>query len=245
MASVPGQIKCRRYAVNKVLKWGMASLLSLTLCGQAMAAFTVNGTRFIYEEGKKNISFEVTNNAKVAYGGQVWVDNISERNGVYMVPTPPFFKVAPKQKQIVRIMRTDGGSLPSDRESLFWLNIQEIPPKPKADENVLSVAVNTRVKLFYRPKALVAERKNAEKKIQVVRRDNVTWLKNPTPYYFAVAKVKVNGKAVALSDREEAGLAILAPFSEVAVSQVPVGAKEVSVDSINDWGGVENHVLKG
>ena len=46
-----------------------------------------------------------------------------------MVPQPPFFKVGAKQKQIIRIMKTDS-SLPTDRESLFWLNVQEVPPKP-------------------------------------------------------------------------------------------------------------------
>jgi len=231
--------------VNKMVKWGLSALLAFTLSGQALAAFTVSGTRFIYGEGKKNVSFEVTNNANDTFGGQVWVDNISESSGVYMVPTPPFFKVSPKQKQIVRIMKTDGGVLPSDRESLFWLNIQEIPPKPKMDGNVLSVAINTRVKLFYRPKALVADRKGAEKKIEVIRRNGTTYLKNPTPYYFAVAKVKVNGKDVALKSDEEQKLSILAPSGEVVVSQVPVTAKNISVDTINDWGGVENHVLKG
>lgn len=231
--------------MNKMVKWGLSALLAFTLSGQALAAFTVSGTRFIYGEGKKNISFDVTNNANDTYGGQVWVDNVSEGSGVYMVPTPPFFKVSPKQKQIVRIMKTDGGALPSDRESLFWLNIQEIPPKPKTDGNVLSVAINTRVKLFYRPKALMAGRKGAEKKIEVIRRNGTTYLKNPTPYYFAVAKVKVNGKDVVLKSDEEQKLAILAPSGEVAVSQVPVTAKNISVDTINDWGGVENHVLKG
>lgn len=112
--------------MNKMMKWGLSALLSLTLSGQAIAAFTVSGTRFIYDEGKKNVSVEVTNNADDIYGGQVWVDNISEGSGVYMVPTPPFFRISPKQKQIVRIMKTDGGTLPSDRESLFWLNVQEI-----------------------------------------------------------------------------------------------------------------------
>lgn len=37
----------------------------------AMAAFVLNGTRFIYEESKKNISLEVTNNAKGTWGAGV------------------------------------------------------------------------------------------------------------------------------------------------------------------------------
>ncbi|EDL0523673.1 fimbrial chaperone PefD, partial [Salmonella enterica] len=118
--------------MNKMMKWGLVSLLSLAVSGQAMAAFVLNGTRFIYEEGRKNTSFEVTNQADETFGGQVWIDNTTQGSStVYMVPAPPFFKVRPKEKQIIRIMKTDS-ALPSDRESLFWLNVQEIPPKPKA-----------------------------------------------------------------------------------------------------------------
>ncbi len=50
-------------------KAALVVLLSLFFCSQSMAAFVLNGTRFIYEEGKKNISFEVTNNAEKTYGG--------------------------------------------------------------------------------------------------------------------------------------------------------------------------------
>ncbi|EKR5256348.1 fimbrial chaperone protein, partial [Escherichia coli] len=57
--------------MNKPGKAVLAALLSLSFCSQSMAAFVLNGTRFIYDEGKKNISFEVTNNADKTYGGQV------------------------------------------------------------------------------------------------------------------------------------------------------------------------------
>lgn len=102
--------------MNKMMKWGLVSLLSLAVSGQAMAAFVLNGTRFIYEEGRKNTSFEVTNQADETFGGQVWIDNTTQGSStVYMVPAPPFFKVRPKEKQIIRIMKTDS-TLPSDRD---------------------------------------------------------------------------------------------------------------------------------
>ena len=41
--------------MNNFGKAALAALLSFSFCSQAMAAFTLNGTRFIYEEGKKNI----------------------------------------------------------------------------------------------------------------------------------------------------------------------------------------------
>ncbi|WP_245248653.1 hypothetical protein [Yokenella regensburgei] len=36
----------------------------------------------------------MTNNAKDTYGGQIWIDNISQNpSDVFMVPSPPVFKV--------------------------------------------------------------------------------------------------------------------------------------------------------
>lgn len=228
--------------MNKMMKWGVLSLLSVMMSHQAMAAFVLDGTRFIYEEGKRNTSFSVTNEADETYGGQVWIDNSKEDNGVYIVPTPPFFKVGPKQKQIVRIMKTES-ALPADRESLFWLNVQEIPPKPAgAEGNVLSVAINTRVKLFYRPKSLTEGRKEAEKKIEVLHLGTDSYLNNPTPYYFAVVNVKVNGQALTLTESEEMALAILPPFGKASLGKRSLKGA-VSVDAVNDWGGIENFEL--
>lgn len=228
--------------MNKINKTLLLALLSFSLCGQAMAAFVLNGTRFIYEEGKKNISFEVTNQSERTYGGQVWIDNVDEANGVYMVPSPPFFKIGAKEKQIVRIMKVSD-SLPNNRESLFWLNVQEVPQKPKdSDGNVLAIAMDTQVKLIYRPKALIGKRLNAENQIQIVDINGKTYLKNPTPYYFAITGVKENGKEVKLSSAVAESIARFSPMSDVDLGKKLVG--KISIDAVNDWGGIQSYDLK-
>lgn len=177
------------------------------------------------------------------YGGQVWVDNTSEGNGIYMVPQPPFFKVGAKQKQIIRIMKTDS-SLPTDRESLFWLNVQEVPPKPDVKDSrgsVLAIAMNSRVKLIYRPSALKNGRENAEKKLTIEQRGDITWVKNPTPYYMAIVGVQTNGRELKLSDKVTKELTLLAPFSSVSLGVSARGSLKIA--AINDWGGVQNYEI--
>lgn len=224
------------------IKAGSVLVLLLMISSQAMAAFVLNGTRFIYEEGKKNSAFEVTNQSTETYGGQVWIENIRESDDTaYLIPVPPFFKVAPKGKQIIRLMKT--GSLPADRESLFWLNVQEIPPKPKeAEGSMLAVAINTRVKLIYRPRSLVEGRKGAEKGMQIMHRGGKVYLKNPTPYWFAVTAVKVNGRSVRLSDTVLNNVAQMAPGGEVSLGHVSLKGT-VSVEAVDDWGGTADHLL--
>ncbi len=218
-------------------------LLTVTIAVPAQAAFSLSGTRFIYEEGKKSTSFEVTNNSQDTYGGQVWIENVSRNTSdVFMVPSPPFFKIDGESKQIVRLMNVND-ELPKDRESLFMLNVQEIPPKPKDDDgNVLAIAMNTKVKLIYRPKALTQSRKDAEKQLTLVNRDGSMWIKNPTPYYFAVIAVKSHERTVKLSDDVMKSVGQFAPNSEINL-RIPSLTGEVSVDAINDWGGVVNYVV--
>ncbi|CAD5746653.1 fimbrial chaperone [Escherichia coli] len=231
--------------MNKTIaKLGGAFLLSLVMSSQAIAAFVLNGTRFIYEEGKKNTSIEVTNQSTETYGGQTWIDNTNQGNSqVYMVMTPPFFRVAPKEKQLVRIIKTDT-ALPSDRESLFWLNVQEIPPMPKNNgEGVLAVAINTKVKLIYRPKSLLEGRNDAERFLRIIHRGREVFLHNPTPYYFAVTAVKINGKDVKLNDAILSQITQLPPKSEVSLGNVILNGS-VSVEAVNDWGGLVNYSLK-
>lgn len=205
----------------------------------AMASFTLNGTRFIYDEERKNIAIEVRNNSKSMYGGQVWIDNTNQSaKDVYLIPTPTFFKVGGDKKQIIRIMKVND-TLPANQESLFWLNVQEIPPAPTNTEgNVLALALNTRVKLIYRPKALSNQRENAE--AQLVISGNI--LKNPTPYYFAVTSVLSGGKSIALSDKVKQNLSLFPPFSEIDLGKSIKGA--LSVEAIDDYGARRIHVIK-
>lgn len=205
----------------------------------AMASFTLNGTRFIYDEERKNIAVEVRNNSKSLYGGQVWIDNTNQpAKEVYFIPTPTFFKVGGEKKQLIRIMKINN-SLPTNQESLFWLNVQEIPPAPKADENnVLALALNTQVKLIYRPKLLSKQREDAE--TQLVMSGNI--LKNPTPYYFAVTAVLSGDKSVALSNAVMKNLAEFAPFSEIDLGKSIKG--DLSVEAIDDYGARRIHKIK-
>ncbi|KJG55375.1 fimbrial chaperone protein [Photobacterium kishitanii] len=222
--------------------------LLLTLCTfsqSAFAAFILNGTRFIYDEGRKNISFEISNESKYTYGGQVWIDNVLlPKEDVAFVPMPSFFKVDGGQKQVVRIMKiTD--KLPKDKESIFWLNVQEIPPVNKDRNNVMVVAVNTQVKLLYRPTSIIKGRENAESKMTLKKDGSSYFLHNPTPYYFAVTELKVNGKAALLSKELSNNLGMISPKSSTLLSGVKLApSSKVIIGAIDDYGALNTYEVK-
>lgn len=213
-------------------------MLSVIFSSTSFAAFTLNGTRFIYEEGQNNIPIEITNKSKQNYGGQVWVENINQPvSDVYFTPTPTFFRLNSNQKQLVRLLNINN-ALPKDRESLFWLNVQEIPPAQKKGSNALAIALNTKVKLFWRPKGLINHREEAEQQLSI----NGQILKNPTPYYFAITSIKINGKAISLTHALNRKLSMLAPFSQINLGEKLSG--KITIEAIDDYGARREYILK-
>lgn len=130
--------------------------------GAAHAGVQITGTRVIYPADQREVSVSVVNNDKTARLLQAWVDSgdANERPDSSKAPfiiTPPMSRVDPGKGQTFRLMY-NGAALPTDRESVFWLNMLEIPPKPSGTKgdanNYLQFAVRTRIKIFFRPKGL-------------------------------------------------------------------------------------------
>ena len=132
----------------------------LVAASSAMGSVTLSGTRLVYPAGAREVTFSLSNEGTQPALVQAWVDDgdsnataTSTQAPFYL--TPPIFRLEPAKGQMLRIMFT-GAALPADRESVFWLNVLDIPPAPKqaADSNYMQLAVRSRIKLFYRPARL-------------------------------------------------------------------------------------------
>ncbi|WP_251268238.1 fimbria/pilus periplasmic chaperone, partial [Enterobacter hormaechei] len=82
---------------------------------------------------------------------QSWVENYAENNKsrVPFIVTPPLFRLDPEQQNVLRIYYI-GGTLPTDRESVFWLNVKSIAPTKQDEVNKLQVNIKSKFKIFYR-----------------------------------------------------------------------------------------------
>ncbi|WP_318492141.1 fimbrial chaperone [Photobacterium leiognathi] len=211
----------------------------------AVSAFMLDGTRFIYEEGKKNISVVVNNKSQQTFGGQAWIENIESPNSdVAFVPIPSFFKVDKDKYQLIRILKVTD-SLSKEKESIFRLNVQEIPPINKSKPNAVIIAVNTQVKLIYRPKSLVNKRENAEKKIVLKQEGGQVLLKNPTPYYFAITALKINGHIATISKELSIKLGTFAPNSTILLKGINIKQNSpVILEAIDDYGAIRKYTIK-
>ncbi|EHW5162614.1 TPA: fimbria/pilus periplasmic chaperone [Escherichia coli] len=222
--------------VKKTL--GMA--LVLMMCSQSsFASLTADQTRYIFRGDKDALTVTVTNNDKErTYGGQAWVDNIVENDTrPTFVVTPSFFKVKPNGQQTLRIIMASD-HLPKDRESVYWLNLQDIPPA--LEGSGIAVALRTKLKLFYRPKALLEGRKGAEEGISLRSRpDGATMLVNSTPYIFAIGSLLDDkGKRISMDNETSQKLLMFMPGDEVEVK-----GNVLKVDALNDYGELQTWTI--
>lgn len=169
----------------------------------AHAAIVITGTRVIYPAESREVNVRLSNVEDRPVLVQAWIDdgNAGAAPNEIKVPfmlLPSVFRVEPHKGQSLRIMFT-GADLPKDRESVYWLNVLEIPPKPSdaGERNMIQLAFRTRIKLFYRPTALTDGPASARGDLtwQFVtneKGDHVLRIENPSPYYVSFGQASVS-----------------------------------------------------
>lgn len=229
-----------------------ASLLMSSLClaGTAQAGgISLGGTRLIFDGAGDAATMSVNNGSASTWLMRFWVSPYGEmadkaaaqgdakNDSMPFVVTPPLYRLDPQGVVQLRVNRVSD-TLPADRESVYYMNSLAIPPKKgekgysKAVQSGLQFAVNTRIKLIYRPAALKddAAVKALPGKLMVSADGKTLSVKNPTPYYITMVSLAVNGKGVA-ADMDT----MVAPFSTLSVPLTTAHGK-LSYSTVDDHG---------
>lgn len=135
--------------------------LSMFFANHLLAGIMAENTRVIFPEGVNEKTIMIANTNPYPILVQTWIDNgdidnTPEKTNSPFIVLPAVFRMMPHEVKGLRIIYKNQ-PLPGNQESLFWLNLYEIPPKTDAVSNKdaeLLVAMNTQMKVFYRPKAL-------------------------------------------------------------------------------------------
>lgn len=204
----------------------------------------VNGTRFIYSEETTEITIQMSNSGDSPSLAQVWLDNgdagkLPEDISTPFIISPPIARIDAKNGQSIRIKKAiDKRIAANDRESLWWLNILDIPSvdKSQATENtaILNLAIRSRFKFFWRPIGL-GDRQNAESKMEFIATSDGITLVNPTPFFITVADV-VSASGNGLLKES----IMVAPKSKTKVNskQKIKPGEAVVLQAVNDYGSV-------
>jgi len=200
------------------------------------AAFQLNRTRIIYS-GDSGHQVFVKNHAPTLYCGQVWIENSDLSVSKNFVAYPQIFRIESEQKQTVRLLKTDL-LLAEDRETLFFLNVQEVPPKSDTNSSGIVMSFRNRIKLIYRPDLLNEERYESERKMTWLQQGNTLTLKNPTPYYFAITGLLADGDVLESWEKKP-----VAPFSEVTLQVKSSAINTITLFAIDDFGAANEYEI--
>lgn len=225
--------------------WTTALLvLGVAVALQAAAAVVIAGTRVIFSANERETTVKLSNEGKLPALTQVWLDKgdpkaaPSEISVPFMV-TPPMSRIDPGKGQTLRILYT-GEPLAQDKESVFWLNVLEVPPQNSAESNQLQLAFRSRIKLFYRPTGLGGTAQEAPAKVQwrLLMGGKQVQLHNPTPYFvsFAAFEVEGGGKSAKFDDGGMVGPGDTQVFPLNTVVG-PAPDLKVRYHAISDFGG--------
>lgn len=242
---------------NLACSLGVVLLLFLLSAPSAHANVVISNTRVVFPAQQGEVTVRLTNDNPHPALVEAWIDSGDEHstpdkvNTPFLI-TPPLFRMEAHRDQSLRIISTTS-QLPGDRESLFWLNVLEIPPKPTSVEtqgkNLLQFAFRSRLKLFYRPASLKGDPATAPSKVTwkavADGKDFALAIWNPTPYHITFIKLTVDtgGKQYTT---DKAGM--VDPFGTLrmaikGLSKAPPAGTVITYSIINDFGATES--LKG
>lgn len=215
--------------------------LSSFMSNFAPAAINVDRTRIVMSSSDKSLAITLTNESKdVPFLAQSWIEEANgKRSETYLLALPPLQRIDGGKKAQVRIMALPGmESLPKDRETLFYYNIREVPPKSDK-ANVLQIAMQSRLKLFWRPESIKkATNVRTEEQLTIERNAKEIIIKNPTPYYITLAYLGVDNKG-SFSGFDSI---MLAPFSSQTFNSGYFNGNELNVGYIDDFGGLKINI---
>lgn len=200
---------------------GLGVVVGLLLGSVAQAGVVIESSRVVFPAAERERSLLMSNGNPYPVVVQTWVDDgapegTPETAGeVPVLPLPGLFRLEPGEQKNLRLLSTQIKQ-PQDRESLYWLNIYEIPPtdaKLPPGVSAVKVAVRLQLKLFYRPPGLkpAVDKLPELQQFRLERQPGTLTLKveNMSPYYatFNSATLSGGGKSKALD------IGMLAPFA--------------------------------
>ncbi|ELQ6172612.1 molecular chaperone [Cronobacter dublinensis] len=220
----------------------LTALLPVALwSGIASSALTLNADRVVYNEADGDASVTVHSDEDRAYLIQTWLDsgNSTAKQNLPFVVTPPLFRLAPKSDNVIRVMYL-GHGLPTDKETLLWLDVKGVPglnDEESQVQNRMVLAINNRIKFFFRPAGLKGDAGEAIKNAQWTRAGNTVTVNNNSPFNLVLSKIDIDKELIKVSVIDNN--TVIPPFSKKSytLKHTPQSGAEVQWEAINDFGG--------
>jgi len=149
----------------------------------------------------------VNNDSRAPVLLQSWIDDgtsddINREKNFPFVVIPAVANMQPGKIINLKILPTEKvNGLPRDRESVFWINLYEIPgvkKKPQLENaNKMEVGLKTQLKITYRPfkSSMDIERIAKTLSIRVTNEGHLLEFYNPSPFYMTPVLVRIKSSS--------------------------------------------------
>ncbi|MHC9060916.1 fimbrial biogenesis chaperone [Pantoea sp. y20] len=226
--------------MNPICFTNFMTLALFFFCTISQAALTPDRTRIIFNGDQNSVSLNVNNaNKTLPFLAQAWLEDINHKKVTSpLIVIPPIQRINGGERSLVRITRSQlAAQLPQDRESLFYFNLREIPPRSDK-ANVLQIALQSQMKLFYRPVSIIAE-KNAvwQERLIINKTETGIIIKNPTPYHITLSSLKLRSQKLGGGHIRGFESVMIAPQSQLSVTLSDRLPNRFVMTYINDYGG--------
>lgn len=209
----------------------------------AHGAITLGGTRLIFTAPSKESSILVRNQSTQDIMIQSWIDpdDASETAQDREMPfaiTPALSRLGSNSQQLLRVFYYGKGAN-QQQESVYWLSVQEIPPK-SADENTLQIALRQKIKVFYRPVGLPGSAAEAPKQLQWKINAKGLEVTNPSAFHVSLSSLKLGVGSSTYRVKEsmiKPGSTVTLPISGWQGASSSAGT--VEFECVNDYGGLD------
>lgn len=203
----------------------------------AYASIAIGRTRVVFNAENHSQSFKIKNNSNQPYLVQSWIeDEQGNKVSEPFVMLPPVQRIEANEESLISIRSLSSiAKLPQDRESVFYINVLEIPPK-SSKVNQVQLAVQSHIKLFYRPSSLKLDRLSdvipgVDKMIFSCFTGKLK-IENPTAYFITLPLlgrgVMISPKSFELIDYSEIKDTVELNYINDYGVKKPVNAKSIS-----------------
>lgn len=174
----------------------MLAALLLSPQIKLQASISIENTRIIYSANAKEATVRLKNHSQKPVLVQSWLDdgdpNASSVNtSTPFILTPPICRIDGEHGQTLRIQILDPTVLPRDREAVYWINVLDIPLKPPTTRNddLMMVALRSRIKLFYRPAGIKGSPELAARQLRWHNTGESITATNNSPWHISLTAI--------------------------------------------------------
>jgi P pilus assembly chaperone PapD len=212
--------------------------------GNALAVVNVDRTRIIFSANQTSQTLNVKNGPENPTVVQIWSDegDLMQSPDLSKTPVfamPPMMRLSPDEQRSIRLVLTTRQSLPEDRESLYWLNVYQIPALTQqtgSAERKIVLPLRIRLKVFVRPATLNAPKPDDVQKLRFVVKGYQLRLENPTRWFMSLRLQIANN--IQVND------VMVAPLTtqSITLSQPALPNEKVSYEVFDDNGNPVSYI---